>query len=101
MAAVMAKTYILERPISVLRWGKRFDAPGGRYTTSDRDMQRILDRYPGVTLISTEPETPAPCAGGEVAGTHSPAPPEVEVRTRPGLQLRERRPIGGRVADAE
>ncbi len=96
----MIKTYMLDRPISVLRWGKQFVAPSGRYTTTDRDMQRLLDRYPVVTLISTEPETPAPCAGGTL-GTGALASPEVEIKTQPGLQFKPTRERGGRVADTD
>ena len=77
----------------------RITASKGQFRTSDPRVQRILSRYPGVTLVATEPDTPAPCVGGEPAG-NSPVRSDVpEVRNYVGVQMKERRPIGGRLSE--
>ena len=77
----------------------RITASKGRFDSNDPRVITKLRGYPGVTLIRTESEAPPIFAGGEVAGTHRKAPPEVEVRNHCGIQFKEKRPIGGRVAD--
>ena len=96
----MLKIYDLANNIDILST-PRITASKGRFETSDPRVQRILSRYPGVTLISVEPDAQAPCAGGEVAGTHSPAAPAETVRTVPGIQFKPTRERGGRVVDAD
>jgi hypothetical protein len=95
----MIATYEIERPVDILGEGPRVTLAAGRYSTSDAAVQRKIGHYPGIRLISLESENPAPCAGGEPAGIHRAAPPEVEVRNHCGIQFKEKRPIGGRVAD--
>ena len=66
----------------------RITASKGRFSSNDPRVQLRLRYYPGVTLISTEPEAETVCAGGSepCAVRH-----ESALRTQPGVQLRERR----------
>ena len=61
----------------------------GRFTTSDRTVQNFLKNYPGVTLISSEPDPPPAKLTAEHFG---PVPALSSVRTTAGLQIQERRP---------
>jgi hypothetical protein len=80
----------------------RITVSKGKYDTSDERVIRRLRGYPGVTLLRTESENPPIFAGGELEGTYRRAPPEVEVKTWPGgVSFKEKRPIGGRVADTD
>ena len=79
----------------------RITASKGRFSSSDPRVQRTLRHYPGVKLCRMEAETAAKFAGGEAPGVRPAPPAETEIRAYPGVQLKEKRPIGGRVADAE
>jgi hypothetical protein len=98
-------TFELTANIDVLG-NPRITLGKGKHRITDPRVIRILrgsgrpgGEYPGCRLISMESETPTPCAGGEVAGTHSPTGPEVQIKTNVGLQFKPPRERGGRIAD--
>jgi hypothetical protein len=90
----MLKTYDLACNIDIM-CQPRITLSKGRYSTSDKKTQRVLDRYPGVTLISTGPDEP-PKRNPDIAC----APIPQTVVTNGGLQIKEKRPSeSSRVAD--
>jgi hypothetical protein len=91
----MVNTYFIERAVDVMST-PRVTVGRGRFQTSDPHVQRILSGYPGVTLISTEDE-PArrPLTPAEGLSLYGPGPEPVRV-TAGGVQMKERRPQGGR-----
>jgi hypothetical protein len=94
----MLATFMLERNVDCIRGQRHFQIAAGRYQTSDPETIRFLRSYPNVALLSTEPDTPAPRAGGYVGATPVPdtAP---AVRTTFGLQLKEKEQRGPRIAE--
>ncbi len=103
----MIATYFLERPIDVIRGSLHVIVGAGRYQTSDVNVQRVMNGYPGVRRVSLEPETPVVTAGGE-AGPGAVVPSEIEVRNHVGIQLREKRTgcstsvgLGSRIAESD
>ena len=68
----------------------------GRYSTSDPEQQRFLRYYPGVTLISTEPDPPKRMPDNAFLPVQS-----VVVTNTPGLQMKEKQPpVSARIATA-
>ena len=84
----MLKIYDLANNIDILST-PRITASKGRFSSSDPRVQRILSRYPGVSLISSEPDPPPANLTAEQFGA---VPQQSTVRTTAGLQIRERRP---------
>jgi hypothetical protein len=71
-------------------------AKGVRFSGTDKAVQRVLKTYPRVALVSSEPEpAPAKLDTASAVALHDPAPEPVRV-TAGGVQMKERRPQGGR-----
>ena len=89
-------SYLIDVPINVLRGQCHVVLAKGRYETSDAEIIRTIHSYPGVRFLGSKSAPAVAFAGGEAPG--APVPPETVV-TGFGLQMRQRRPHGGRVAD--
>ncbi len=88
----MTKTFLLERPIDAIFGQRHLQIAAGRYSTSDRDVQRFLSRYPGCTLVASEPDpVRTPLTPEEALALHGPAPGPPVVTNYAGLQTRENR----------
>jgi hypothetical protein len=92
-------SYQIDVPINVFRGQRHVVLPVGRYETSDPEVIRIIHSYPNVRFLGSKPTPAATCVGGQE--NPEPVPTEPALRTVPGLQMRVRRPQGGRVADSE
>ncbi|HTZ95587.1 MAG TPA: hypothetical protein VMB18_04255 [Terriglobales bacterium] len=65
----------------------------GLYSTSDPEQQIFLRYYPGITLISTEPDQPK-----RMPDNAFPPVQPVIVTNTPGLQMKEKQtPTSGRI----
>jgi hypothetical protein len=95
---VPLNSYLIDQPINVLRGQLHVVLGVGRYETSDPETIRVIHSYPGVRFLGSKPTPAVAFAGGEAPG--APVPSETVV-TSFGLQMRQRRPQGGRVADNE
>jgi hypothetical protein len=91
-------SYQIDRPINVIRGQRHVVIAAGRYETSDPEIIRIIHSYPNVRFLGSVP-TPAPSKPS--AELWGPAPDPVTVTNQAGLQMRLKRPMGGRVADSE
>ena len=59
------------------------------FATTDRAVQRVLNTYPRVKLVSSEPEPASrPLSAAEGLALHGPAPEPVRVSAG-GLQMKE------------
>ncbi len=90
-------TYEIEQPINVLRGQLHVVIGRGRYQTDNGDIIRVIHSYPGVRFLGSVPTAPPTLAGGESKA--APIPTETAVSTTAGLQMKERRPQGGRISD--
>jgi hypothetical protein len=89
-------TYEIDQLINVLRGQLHVVIGRGRYQTDNGDIIRVIHSYPGVRFLGSVPTPPPTLAGGESQAV--PVPTETAVSTTPGLQMKERRPQGGRVS---
>jgi hypothetical protein len=86
----MLKTYELACNIDIMSQ-PRITLGKGRFSTSDPKIQRVLGGYPGVTLISTEPEpVQRPLTPAEALALHGPAPEPVRV-SNGGVQMKPKK----------
>jgi hypothetical protein len=86
----MLKTYDLSVNLDIM-CSPRITICKGRFQTSDPFVQRVIGRYPGVTLVSERPDEPI--------GVRDVAFPVAQpvVVSNGGLQIKERQPQGARV----
>jgi hypothetical protein len=86
----MLNKYFIERSIDVMsQSGPRVTVGRGRFQTSDPHVIRTLSRYPGVTLISSEPEpTQRPLTAAEGLALYGPGPEPVRISPG-GVQMKE------------
>jgi hypothetical protein len=61
-----AVTFHLEREINAITGQRHIHIAAGTYVTEDREIQKVLAGYPGVTVQSVRPiEPPAPIQPGQ------------------------------------
>jgi hypothetical protein len=87
----MLRTYELACNIDIMSH-PRVTASKGRFSTSDPRIQRILSGYPGVTLLSVEPEpVQRPLTPAEGLSLYGPGPDSVRVSNTASVQMKPRK----------